>query len=44
MILLFTNAADGVARDLELLADSGYQGITKLHDRSRTPKKRSKKV
>ena len=28
---------------LELLADSGYQGITKLHDRSRTPKKRSKK-
>jgi len=29
--------------NLELLADSGYQGISKLHDKSRTPKKRSKK-
>jgi len=29
--------------NLELLADSGYQGILKLHDKSRTPKKRSKK-
>jgi hypothetical protein len=28
----------------ELLADSGYQGIAKLHDQSQTPKKRSKKV
>jgi transposase len=28
---------------LEVLADSGYQGITKLHDQSQTPKKRSKK-
>jgi transposase len=28
---------------LELLADSGYQSITKLHDRSLTPKKRRKK-
>lgn len=28
---------------LELLADSGYQGLSKLHERSRTPKKRSKK-
>ena len=28
----------------ELLADSGYQGIAKLHNQSRTPKKRSKKV
>jgi hypothetical protein len=28
---------------LELLADSGYQGLSKLHDKSRTPKKRSKK-
>jgi len=28
---------------LELLADSGYQGLDKLHDKSRTPKKRSKK-
>ena len=29
---------------LEVLADSGYQGISKLHNKSRTPKKRSKKV
>ena len=29
---------------LELLADSGYQGLSKLHAKSRTPKKRSKKV
>jgi transposase len=28
---------------LELLADTGYQGLSKLHERSRTPKKRSKK-
>lgn len=28
---------------LELLADSGYQGLVKLHERSRTPKKKSKK-
>ena len=28
---------------LELLADSGYQGLAKLHERSRTPKKKSKK-
>jgi hypothetical protein len=26
-----------------LLAESGYQGITKLHEKSRTPQKRSKK-
>jgi DDE superfamily endonuclease len=29
---------------LEVLADSGYQGLAKLHHKSRTPKKRSKKV
>jgi IS5 family transposase len=28
--------------NLELLADTGYQGISKLHGKSRTPKKRSK--
>lgn len=27
---------------LELLADSGYQGLDKLHDKSRTPKKKPK--
>lgn len=30
--------------NLELLADSGYQGLMRLHERSRTPKKKSKKV
>ena len=29
---------------LELLADSGYQGLSKLHGKSRTPKKKSKRV
>lgn len=29
---------------LEVLADSGYQGLSKLHGKSRTPKKRSKKI
>jgi IS5 family transposase len=29
---------------LEVLADSGYQGLDKLHEKSRTPKKKSKKV
>jgi transposase len=28
---------------LQVLADSGYQGIMKLHEKSQTPKKRSKK-
>jgi len=28
---------------LELLADSGYQGLAKLHERNRTPQKKSKK-
>jgi hypothetical protein len=29
--------------ELELLADSGYQGLAKLHGKSKTPKKRPKK-
>jgi IS5 family transposase len=29
--------------DLELLADSGYQGLDKLHGKSQTPKKKPKK-
>lgn len=28
---------------LEVLADSGYQGLTKLHEKSRTPKKKPRK-
>jgi hypothetical protein len=29
--------------NLEMLADSGYQGLDKLHEKSKTPKKRPKK-
>lgn len=29
--------------DLEMLADSGYQGLDKLHGKSRTPRKKPKK-
>ena len=29
--------------ELELLADSGYQGLAKLHAKSRTPKKKPRK-
>lgn len=29
---------------LELLAGSGYQGLSELHSKSRTPEKRSKRV
>lgn len=28
---------------LELLADSGYQGLSKLHEKSRTPQKKPRK-
>jgi IS5 family transposase len=29
---------------LELLADSGYQGLSKLHEKSRTPRKKPRKA
>jgi hypothetical protein len=32
-----------VRPETEILADSGYQGIQKLHRKSRTPKKKSRK-
>jgi hypothetical protein len=32
-----------VNEGLELIADSGYQGLDRLHDKSRTPKKKPKK-
>lgn len=41
---LYKQSKLNLHENLELLADSGYQGISKLHDRSRTPKKKSKKV
>jgi DDE superfamily endonuclease len=31
-----------VHSDTEILADSGYQGLKKLHTKTRTPKKRTK--
>ncbi len=40
---LYKRSQLGLHESLELLADSGYQGLSKLHDRSQTPKKRSKK-
>lgn len=44
MILLFTNAADwSCTRALSCWLTAAIKGITKLHDRSRMPKKRSKK-
>ncbi len=33
-----------VRADTEILADSGYQGLQKLHIKTRTPKKRNKKI
>jgi transposase len=39
---LFRASGTRLAPDLENLADSGYQGIRKLHAHSRTPQKRSK--
>jgi hypothetical protein len=32
----------GIDSEIECLGDRGYQGIQKLHSKSRTPKKRSK--
>jgi hypothetical protein len=37
---LFKRSAMRLHRDTELLADSGYQGVAKLHAKSRTPHKR----
>jgi hypothetical protein len=37
---LFKRSAMRLHRDSELLADSGYQGVAKLHAKSRTPHKR----
>jgi IS5 family transposase len=39
---LFKNSRLAVAPDLELLADTGYQGVDKLHTNSHTPHKKSK--
>lgn len=41
---LFKRSRLRVRPDTELLADSGYQGLAKLHARSRTPHKRWRKT
>lgn len=39
---LFKTSRIGINAKTECLADSGYQGLTKLHTNSQTPKKKSK--
>ena len=39
---LFKNSRLALAPSLELLADTGYQGVDKLHPNSQTPHKKSK--
>jgi IS5 family transposase len=34
----------GIGKKIELLADKGYQGINKLHENSRIPFKKTKKI
>ena len=40
--VLFKNSRVALAPTLELLADTGYQGMGKLHPNSQTPHKKSK--
>lgn len=39
---LFKENGQGMVQTITCLADSGYQGIAKLHKNSQTPKKKSK--
>ena len=39
---LFKNSQIGIVRQTVCLADTGYQGLTKLHANSQTPQKKSK--
>jgi len=39
---LFKTSRTGIIAETTCLADSGYQGLTKLHANSQTPKKKSK--
>lgn len=41
---LWKESQIGIDKKIELLADKGYQGIKKIHARSRTPFKKSKKM
>lgn len=40
---LFKESYSGIAPEIICLADSGYQGVAKLHGNSETPTKKSKK-
>ncbi len=40
---LFIENYGGIAKEIMCLADSGYQGLTKIHENSETPSKKSKK-
>ena len=40
---LFKNSKVRVKESVKMLADSGYQGLKKLHDHSELPKKNTKK-
>lgn len=39
---LFKATYGGITQEIYCLADSGYQGLTKVHENSQTPTKRSK--
>ena len=39
---LFKTSRIGIMAETECLADTGYQGLTRLHANSQTPKKKSK--
>ena len=39
---LFKTSRTGILGDTTCLADTGYQGLTKMHANSQTPKKKSK--
>jgi transposase len=39
---LFKTSRTGIIAEIECLADTGYQGLSKLHANSQTPKKKSK--
>jgi hypothetical protein len=41
---LYKKSKVHAANETEILADSGYQGLSRLHANTRTPKKASKKI
>jgi|TARA_B110000037_G_scaffold211406_1_gene262919 hypothetical protein len=40
---LFKDSKTKIHPEIEVLADSGYQGLAKLHHNTKTPRKKSKK-